>query len=134
MYKDNVMKIGRFVLLMLASVSVFRAGAADVAVCTWKGSASGGNWQDPNNWTIARYSGYKALSDAEVMASYCKWDISALSDGAILRNTSSSLKIGNLVFNTADKGIVILDDQDGAAFIFGQDAQINIASGNTIAG
>lgn len=132
MYKDNVMKIGRFVLLMLASVSVFRAGAADVAVCTWKGSASGGNWQDPNNWKIVRNSGYEALTDAEVMASYCKWVISALSGGARLLNTSSSLKIGNLDFNTADKGTVILDDQDGAAFIFGQDAQINIASGNTI--
>lgn len=125
-------KIVSFFLSAVAFSLPIASMAADVATCKWCGASSGGNWNDASNWTISRNSGYEALTDAQVMTSYCRWDISALDDGAILKNTSSSLKIGNLDFNTASKGTVILDDATDSAFIFGQNAQINIAKENTI--
>ena len=116
----------------LVFVAVSHCMAADVATCTWNGPASGGNWTNAANWTISRSSGYESYTDAQVMNSYCKWIISSLQNGAVLTNTSASLKIGNLDFNTSNHGTVTLEDVAGAGFIFGQDATVNVALGNTI--
>lgn len=106
--------------------------AADVATCTWCGPSTGGNWTNAANWTISRNSGYTSYTDEQVMNSYCKWVINALANGAVLTNTSTSLKIGNLDFSTSNCGTVTFEDVSGASFIFGERANVQIGSGNTI--
>ena len=106
--------------------------AADVATCTWCGPSTGGNWTNAANWTISRNSGYASYTDEQVMNSSCMWVINALADGAVLTNTSTSLKIGNLDFSTSNRGTVTFEDVSGASFIFGERANVQIGSGNTI--
>ena len=106
--------------------------SADVATCTWCGPSSGGNWTNAANWTIVRASGSESLTDEEVMNSFCVWNIDALADGAVLTNTSSSLKIGHLRFTAANRGTVTFDDVAGATFKFGPGATIDIHKNNTV--
>ena len=127
--KNTYIKAGVALLALCGAVSAI---AASVATCTWKGPSTGGNWMDASNWTIVRASGSESLSDDEVLASFCSWNLNTLSDGAVITNTSSSLKIGGITFNTANRGHVTLDDTDGASFKFGPDAWISVAAGNYI--
>ena len=106
--------------------------AAGVATCTWCGPATGGNWTNAANWTIVRAGGSEALTDEEVMASYCDWNINTLADGAVITNTSATLKIGKIVFNAANRGTVILDDVEGANFKFNSLAEINVHPNNLL--
>ena len=112
--------------------AVLSVGAANVATCTWCGPSSGGNWTNAANWSIARASGSEALTDEEVMNSYCAWNINTLADGAAITNTSSSLKIGKIVFNEANRGTVTLEDVEGANFKFGPLAEMNVHKTNLL--
>ena len=104
--------------------------AAGVATCTWCGPSTGGNWTNAANWTIVRNSGSEALTDEEVMASYCDWNVNTLTDGAVITNTSSALKIGKIVFTAANRGTLILDDVEGANFKFNSLAELSIHKNN----
>ena len=115
-----------------AACVAMSVSAANVATCTWSGPASGGNWMNAANWTIVRASGSESLTDEQVLDSFCSWNLNALSDGAVVTNTSSSLKIGGITFNATNRGRITLDDTDGASFKFGPDTWISVAAGNTI--
>ncbi|MBR1588207.1 MAG: hypothetical protein IJ658_07770 [Kiritimatiellae bacterium] len=116
---------------MALSISV-PAFSANVATCTWCGPSSGGNWTNAANWAIVRASGNESLSDEEVMKSYCAWNINALADGAVVTNTSTSLKIGSLDFSAANRGTVTFEDVANANFAIGPGATIDIHKNNTV--
>lgn len=112
-----------------ATATITSFAANNVATCTWRGSATGGIWNDPANWTISRTSGNESLTDAQALASSCAWDISALASGAVITNTSS-LTIGGLTLGS--NKTVIFEDTPSASFKFAPNVTLTIGSGSTV--
>lgn len=110
-------------VMMCALIAGTTAWAID-GTNVWSGTASGGDWGDPANWT-ATNSSYTA---AELLQLDCVYDVSALADGAHLTNTITNLKIAGIITKN-NQGTLTFS---GSNFKWEGSPQIMIAAGTTV--
>lgn len=116
-------------------LSVFAVLAGSVAFAVdgwleWVGDVKGGNWSEAANWKIQGTSSY---SVSELLSKSTGYDLSKLTDGAVVTNDLTNLLVGGLHLYTPNVGTITLTSTNKTENVFpAADVAFYIAGGTTL--
>lgn len=119
---------------IILSVFAVLAGSMAFAVVDgwleWVGDVKGGNWSETANWQIQGTSSY---SVSELLSKSTGYDLSRLTDGAVVTNDLANLLIGELHLYTPNAGTITLTSTNKTENVFpNANVAFYIAGGTTL--
>ena len=117
------------VLGLVGVANVLAAFAVD-GWLEWVGDEKGGNWSETANWKVL---GTSSLTVEQLLTKSTGYDLSALTDGAVVTNDLANLLIYSLHLYTPNAGTITLTSTNKTENVFPyEQVEFNIAGGTTL--